>query len=288
MGMLEFSIGITCTLAGSSINAIGLILQKRDVNKSGMNDDTNLSYFLKRPAWVLGILMQTILFAPFFFLGIDLIGLALAQPLATAGLLVFVAGAVLVLKERISKVEWVGFGLLILAVLLVSVAGVTGDVSITTFYQATFITSAIVFIIIIVVLASVGVLLSRKTGNRTVKGYAILMGTSYAGVSIAGQIATIGFTSAFQPGTEALGWLLIVVGLASVVIGTIAGIFTSQRAFQKSKAIQIIPISQAINNILPIVAGVYLFGQFIAQAFIFILAVIMLLIAVTMLSRFQQ
>jgi hypothetical protein len=107
-------------------------------------------------------------------------------------------------------------------------------------------------------------------------------------VSISGQLVTIGFDVAFVPGTETLGWMLGVTGLVGVVVGTVLGIMFSQRAFQKAQAIRIIPISQSINNLLPIVAGIYLFGQYIGILWLFIPGVVVLLVAVTLLARFQR
>jgi drug/metabolite transporter (DMT)-like permease len=285
---IDFALGIACVLAGTAINSIGLILQKREVNKSGMKDDSNIAYFFKRPLWIIGILMQTLLFAPFFFIGIDLIGIALAQPLATAGLLVFVAGAVLVLKERVSRIEWVGISLMIAAIFLVSAAGVAGEVTISIFFQDAFLPSVVVFVLVIAGLAVAGGLLVKLVGKRAVQGFAILVGTSYAVVSISGQLVTVGFDVAFLPSFEPLGWSLGITGLIGVVAGTVLGIIFSQRAFQKAQAIHIIPISQSINNVLPIVAGVYLFGQYIGILWLFIPGVVVLLVAVTLLARFQR
>ena len=288
MGAEDLALGIACTLGGTAINSIGILLQKLEVNRSGMKDDTNLAYFAKRPLWVLGILCQTLLFAPFFFLGISLLGIALAQPLATAGLLVFIAGAVLLLKEKLARFEWLGVLLMIASIFLVSASGVSGDVTIAVFFKDTFITSVIVFLIIIGVLSCCGIAGIKRGSSWLIKGYAALIGTTYACVSISGQLVTIGFDAMLAPSMDLAGWLLVALGLAGIVIGTILGILFSQRAFQHGKALSIVPISQAINNILPIVAGMYLFGQSIALMAVFVPGVVILLASVMLLARFQH
>lgn len=288
MAAEDFALGIACTLGGTAINSIGIILQKLEVNKSGMNDDTNIAYFLKRPLWILGILCQTLIFAPFFFLGILLLGITLAQPLATAGLLVFVAGAVIVLKESLTRLEWVGVIFMIASIFLVSGSGVSGDVTFLVLFKDSFITSALVFMLIIAGLSCFGIFGIKRGSGWTIKGYAALIGTSYACVSISGQIVTIGFDAMLKPSLETTGWLLVILGLGGVVIGTVLGISFSQRAFKNGKALSIIPISQAINNILPIVAGVYLFGQSIAIIYIFVPGVVILLASIMLLARFQH
>ena len=288
MTSADFALGIVCTIGGTAINSLGILLQKLEVNKSGMKDDTNLAYFLKRPAWVFGILCQTLLFAPFFFLGISLLGITLAQPLATAGLLVFVAGAVLLLKEKLTRFEWIGVMLMIASIFLVSASGVSGDVTADVFFKDTFVGSAIVFVIIIILLSCVGILGVKRGFTSMIKGYAALIGTSYACVSIAGQFVTIGFDALSKSSMDVAGWLLIVTGLGGIVIGTIFGILFSQRAFQHGKALSIVPISQAINNILPIVAGVYMFDQGITLIPVFVPGVVILLASVILLARFQH
>ncbi|MEX2683964.1 MAG: hypothetical protein Q6373_020505 [Candidatus Sigynarchaeota archaeon] len=288
MSSLDFALGIACVLSGTAINSIGLILQKREVNRSGIVDDSNITPFLKRPLWILGILMQTILFAPFFFIGIDLIGITLAQPLSTAGLLVLVAGAVIGLKEKLSKIEWCGVSLAIAAIFLVSIAGVSGDVTISAFFQITFLLSAITIIITIAALVVTGSLMARLSRKWAVQALAMLVGTSYAVVSISGQLVTVGFDAVSLPGSEVLGWVLGIAGLAGVLLGTLFGIYFSQRAFKKAQAIHVIPVSSSINNILPIVAGTFLFGQSIVFPWLFIPGIILLLVAVILLARFQS
>jgi drug/metabolite transporter (DMT)-like permease len=288
MTVEDFALGIACTLGGTAINSIGILLQKLEVNRSGMKDDTNMSYFAKRPLWVFGILCQTLLFAPFFFIGISFLGIALAQPLATAGLLVFVIGAVLLLKERLARFEWIGVILMIASIFLVSASGVSGDVTIGVFFGNAFLISCILVLALVAGLACLGILGIKKGGAWLIKGYAALIGTVYACVSISGQLVTIGFDAILTPATELAGWLLIVLGIGGIVIGTIFGILFSQRAFQHGKALSIVPISQAINNILPIVAGVYVFGQSIAFLYIFVPGVVILLASVILLARFQH
>ncbi|MBN2150194.1 MAG: hypothetical protein JW839_01985 [Candidatus Lokiarchaeota archaeon] len=288
MASLDFALGIACVLTGTAINSAGLLLQKREVNRSGMVDGSDIAPFLRRPFWILGILMQTLIFAPFFFIGIDLVGITLAQPLANAGLLVFVAGAVLALKERLSRIEWAGVSLVIAALFLVSLAGVSGDVSVSALIQGDALLRATAFSAAIAGLAVLGWLLARLPRPWSVQGPAVLVGTSYAVVSISGQLVTVGFGAASNPGSEAMGWLLGAVGLAGVVLGTLFGIIFSQRAFKRAPAIHVIPASQSITNVLPIVAGIYLFGQGIAFVWLFVPGIAMLLVAVILLARFQR
>nr|MDO8113010.1 hypothetical protein [Candidatus Sigynarchaeota archaeon] len=288
MAELEFAAGVACTLAAAAINSIGIVLQKLDINRSGLKEDSSIMLFLKRPVWVTGILFQTIILFPFFFLGIALIGVTLAQPLATAGLLVFVAGSVLVLKEKVSRREWTGVWLMIAALFMVSASGVVGDITITVLFRESFLANSIVFTGILFGLVCIGVLAVKKRGKWEVQGYGIFFGVSYAIVSIAGQFVTIGFDALLGNGADPAGWVSTMLGIAGVVLGTIFGIIFTQKAFHKSQAINVVPISNSIINVLPIIAGTYLFGQAIVFLFIFIPGIVLLIASATLLSRFQK
>jgi len=269
------------------LNNFGLLFQKYETNKAGLDKDASVGLFLKRPLWVLGILMQTIFVIPFFFLVIDLLGVTLAQPLVTTGLLIFIIGSLFMLKERLHRVEWLGVALMFSAALMVALSNVTGDVPLSTFVDPGFIPRAIVFFSVAVALAILGAIIAKKQGGRQVLGYAVLMGVSYAMVSTAGQFMTPSLDMLFGPGLDALGCILLVGGFSGTVLGTIAGIVFSQKAFQRSQAITIVPTSQAIINVLPIFGGIYVFGQEIQYLLLFIPGIVVLLVAVSLLARFQ-
>ncbi|MFX0101559.1 MAG: hypothetical protein ACFFCS_18430 [Candidatus Hodarchaeota archaeon] len=284
---MDFALGIIMTLVGTTINSVGILLQKLDINRSGMKDDSNLSYFMKRPVWVLGILMQTIILLPFFILGIDLLGVTLAQPLATAGLLVFVLGSIFVLKEKLKRQEWAGVIMLVVAVLLIGLSGVVGDVTMAVFFQESFLANLIIFLVITAGLVVVGIIVI-KVLEKQVLGYSIFLGVAYAIVSISGQLATPPLDMMFGTGLSAAGWILLLLGVAGVLLGTYFGILYSQLAFQKGQAIDVVPSSQAIINLLPVFAGLFLFGQYILFPVLFIAGMGLLLVSVVLLARFQK
>ena len=92
MDLFLFIFGIIIALIGAAINNFGVVLQKRQVNIKSPpeSEDKNISditNFFKDPIWILGILMQTIIYLPFLIIAMDILGVTLAQPLSNAGLI---------------------------------------------------------------------------------------------------------------------------------------------------------------------------------------------------------
>ncbi len=285
--MSDFILGLVSLVILVFLNNFGLLFQKHDTDKAKLSKDASVGLYFKRPLWLLGILMQTIMVLPFFFLTIDLLGITLAQPLVTTGLLVFIAGSVYLLKERLRRVEWVGVTFMFSAALMVALSNVTGDVPVSVFLDPGFVPRMLVFFSIATVLIVLGMALTRGRENRRVLGYATLMGVAYALVSTSGQFMTSSFDVLAGSGFETLGWVLLVGGFSATVIGTFAGIVFSQKAFQRSQAITVVPISQAIINVLPVFGGIYVFGQIIQHLPLFFIGIAILLVSVSLLSRFQ-
>ncbi|MBD3185778.1 EamA family transporter [Candidatus Bathyarchaeota archaeon] len=292
-----FWLGMFFTLAGASINSVGILLQKLEIDRMQDADDDRdesipLKRFLKRPLWVAGILMQTVILIPFFFIGIDLLGVTLAQPVATAGILVFVVGSVWILKEHLSPKEWIGVIAVFTSIILISLGGITGDVEITLFLEEGFMIRLLVFLIPVGALVAVGAFLAIGDVSHRHFGHAILFGLSYAWVSISGQVTGPVLDAMFGgekiPGTTpGLPALILFIGLFGVIIGTMLGIIFSQAAFKTAAALHAVPTSQAVNNVIPILAGVYIFYQRITIPSIFIAGIACLLVGVTLLARFQ-
>ncbi|MHA1368718.1 MAG: hypothetical protein ACTSRA_03230 [Promethearchaeota archaeon] len=284
----RLAIGILLTLAGAAINNIGILLQKLDINRAGMEDDSNLAFFMKRPVWILGILMQTVIVIPFFFLGIDFLGVTLAQPLATSGLVIFVLGSFFILKENLTGKEWFGVSVMIASIFMLSLSGVSGNVTMNVFYPRTFTYKLLLIAACVTVLGIAGTIIVKLRRFNVAFGYGILMGISYALVSISAQFITPALGSLFSGTNTGLVWSLIILGVIGIIGGTILGILLAQEAFKTSRAIDVVPASQAIINILPVIAGVYLFGQEIQHLILFIPALILIITSASMLARFQK
>jgi hypothetical protein len=82
--------------------------------------------------------------------------------------------------------------------------------------------------------------------------------------------------------------LMFTLGLVGTVLGTVFGILTTQEAFKRGRGVNIIPFMQITMNLIPIAAGLWVFGQVLSQPLFFWLGAACIIIAASMLARFQE
>jgi len=284
----EVILGILSILCGAAINNLGIVLQKRQVavrlqvaTEAPVSD---IVVFMKDRIWAAAILMQTVLVWPFFLYGLSVIGLTLAQPLSNSGIIVLVVGVIWILHENLSRLESIGVALLVFGVVSVGLGNIVGEITLESFLQpeslaAMWLLSALI-VILSVTLAAFGVVVRRA---RLVC-LGLLSGVCYAGVSISMQVFSLSLSDLSHEMTIPL----FGAGLVGTVAGTVLGIVAFQEAFKRGRATNIIPFAQITMNLLPILAGLLVFGQTIAQPLFFWMGVLCIIAAASLLARFQE
>jgi drug/metabolite transporter (DMT)-like permease len=281
-------LGVLITVAGGAVNFLGILCQKWDTNRAHLSPSSPLVAFMKRPWWILGILGQTIFVLPLYFIALTLVGITLVQPVSTSGLLVFIAGAVYLLKERLARREWYGIGFLVAGIVLVTASGVEGNVTMATFNAPGFLSGVGLFCAILGLISCAGIAIAKKGGARRIQGYAVLVGAMYSGISIGSQFATTPLDAAMAGGMDLEAWAYLGGGFAVLVLGTIGSIALAQKAFQQAQAIDLVPVSQALVNVLPVLAGIIIFKQTIVFLPTFLAGLALVIVAMALLARFVQ
>ncbi len=282
-------LGIIIALVGAFINNFGIVLQKRQVNIKAPPDQEaktvlDIGQFFKDPIWVLGILMQTIIYLPFLLISMELIKITLSLPLSNAGFIFLVLGLILVVNEKLrGKLEYVGVLVLIMGVITIALGDVTGPVTIDIFLGAMGNFWILFGVILMLSVLSLLLLLKFKDTKRLIF-YGLLIGNIYALVGISIQWLTMGLTEMSHP----MGIPLLITGIIGSVIGTIFGILATQEAYKRGQAIYIVPFVQITINIFPILAGILVFGQLINQPVFFWVGVISIIVGASLLSRFEN
>ncbi|MFW9850072.1 MAG: hypothetical protein ACFFF4_13120 [Candidatus Thorarchaeota archaeon] len=286
--MAEILIGMLSVFVGAAINNLGIVLQKRQINLKegkGQGDGAlTLGDYLRDPIWVLGIIMQTLLVWPFFVFGLSLVGVTLAQPLSNSGIIILIVGLIYFVNERLNRSEGFGAILLISGVIAIGVGGVVGEVSQQSFLNETSILYFLWFLVLIVILlvALIILMIFVRVSRPAILG--LVAGICYAVVSISMQV----FTIALEDLTSLLTLLLFAFGLTGTVIGTVFGILTTQEAFKQNRAVSVIPFMQITMNLIPILAGIWVFNQQITQPLFFWTGIICIMTGASLLARFQE
>jgi drug/metabolite transporter (DMT)-like permease len=289
--MGDIFLGVLLILTGGAINNLGIVLQKRQVNLhkqlsstvTGENLKQKPESYGKDKIWVLGILMQVILAVPFLFIGLDELGLTLAQPLSNACIIFLVIGLVVIVKETMRLQEIIGAIILVGGMIAVGAAGVTGSIGLNEFLS----TKLLIFTILLVIIATILVILiivMKKVQKIKIIAMGLLSGTIYSIVSICTQTLMLSFEDLSQIGTI----IMLLVSLIGVVIGTIAAIWVTQEAFKISRAINFVPWGQITINLIPIFTGLTAFGQTILYPVVFWGGTLAIIIAASLLARFQE
>ncbi|MHA1230312.1 MAG: DMT family transporter [Candidatus Helarchaeota archaeon] len=267
----EYIIGIILGIIGAAINNFGIVLQKRQINirldkQIKLNDKQNAktkaknhkSYF-KDFLWILGILMQSILYLPFIIIALNYIGITLLQPLSASGIIFLVLGLIFLLNEKLKRYEIVGVLLLICGTIFVSLGNIVGDVLLNDLLKTSTLIKLWIYLGIILFLSIVFLLLSFKFKNVSQQFLGLFIGNSYAIVSISMQVFTCSILDILNENAI----LPLILGSVGAIIFTIFGIAGSQKAFKKGQAINIIPFVQLTVNLFPIIVGVFIFNQLI-------------------------
>jgi drug/metabolite transporter (DMT)-like permease len=280
--------GILSVLAGASINNLGIVLQKRQVNLRMQLHETSqigdIKGFARDPVWILGILMQTVFVLPFFILALDLIGVTLAQPLSNAGIIILVLGLVYFLKETLKRSEAIAVGVLVLGAISIGIGGVSGEITQASFLRPDVLGAFGVLITILFILAAVLVVLGFSVPKTRLVVLGLLAGLSYAGVALSMQVLTLSLENL----SGHVSILMLTFGLIGTIAGTVCGIVATQEAFKRGRAVNIIPFVQITMNLIPIAAGLGVFGQTLLQPLFFWLGVVGIIGAATLLARFQE
>ncbi len=311
-------IGMGLSLFSACIFNLAGVLQKREVDKlPELRFDQGVKHiietfmeFAKNKLWVLAVILG-IAGAPFYMISFDIIGITLAQPLQGFGVLVLAIFSVRVLKEPLNSYEKIGIIFLLIAPLLLGLGSIQGKVAIIENYEyfAPVILGLLgiqekitnindfglllilsIFTIIVFIVSVTLYLIHFKTTKDHEKIFAILAGIDFAIGAIYLQILVPILGILLRGNSQAFSnysLLFLISGFISIA-GNILGIMFIQGAFQKGKAITVVPFQSTFGTLLPILAGLIIFRQSILQPILFILGVIFMLIGVISLSRMQE
>ncbi len=253
--------------------------------------------FIKNKTWIIGFSLGVIGWFP-YIISMGLVGILVAQPITSMGLIIFVIAAIKMLHEKISVYELISIAMLGSAPFMIAVSGIS-DVKIDI-YQF-----AIPFIIFIGILIGVTIICfyisKKKRGTKVESIYLMFTGAIPYAI---GAIFTNVLAQAFSDANVGITWyfpfeflfgifwfdyahIWLFIAVYGTLIFNVASIAFVQSALQKGRAVVVMPILNSFALILPIIAGLFVFNQTFANIYLFLITIVLILIATISLSKFQ-
>jgi len=243
-------------LVASLLLALGLLMMKTRAHAlpiaGGRGVVGALAAWVRDPIWTGGLAVQTAGYALYMVALAD----APVSMMAVAmqgGIVLFVALAVVFLKERARIWEWLGIGAFLVAALMLAASLGAGAAQRAPDVPALTLSS----------LAAVAIMAALLVHQRRRR--------SAAAVAAASGIA-LGFASLYtKPLADELACAPGLAGFAAVltaspytyltIAANVAGLVMLQNSFAIGRGIIAMPLSSAISNVIPIAGGILAFGE---------------------------
>ncbi|MFA5787461.1 MAG: hypothetical protein WDA71_10865 [Actinomycetota bacterium] len=249
-------VGFVLALVGAIASNTGLALLKRgadQVSRLTLRPSWSvIREFTRCRIWLLGTFLQVVSFG--FYLGaLSLVPVSVVQPVISSGILVLVFLATWYLRERTSLVEKVFIGFVIAGLPILGVSLESSGES------ATPVASLKLALFSLAALAGVALLIGvmRKTSAGVDWGVGLgLVSGVFGGCAMLtqkGLTAVVG-----RDGLLSLGALAYVVATALTNLGFYALL---QAAFQRGRAMTVVPAMGGVSSVLPVLGGFWVFGE---------------------------
>ncbi|MHA1271599.1 MAG: DMT family transporter [Candidatus Helarchaeota archaeon] len=286
--MVDYILGIVMAIIASAMFTFGAIFQKKgadELKENGveikMNDIKTLITMAKNKIWLVGIILGSLGGLP-YFASQALIGVTLAQPLQGTGLLMLVISAVYYLKEKLKLGELIGVSILIFGPIFLSLSNVQ-DIDIALeITDIGFISSILIFYVLCISGIIISYVLSKKDFKPSIM-LALNSGIFFGMGAISAQLGVF----FLEMNAGILSILGAILGFGMIIIGNAIGTLIVNMAFQKGKAVRIIPIQGIGNLLIPIIGGIVIFQQVVLFLNFFIIGVCCQLIGGILIVRLQ-
>ena len=254
--------------------------------------------FFKNRDWTIGFFLGVIGYLP-YLISMNLVGIVVTQPVTSVGLVVLVYFAHKKLNEKIGYTEIASIALMIGGTILIAFAQVS-DIFIEILNIAL---SLILFNLLLIGISICLYIVALKYKGKGIESVLIMIiggmitaiGSILSGALIltlnSGVFFTIPLLGIFEI-FFGIFWFEVYhiwafISWWGLIIFNIIGFTFVQAGLQRGKAVLVFPISNTINLIIPLVAGLFIFQQTFQNYILFFLGVISIMIATIILSRFQ-
>ena len=279
MAAFDTIIGVILAIVAGLMFTVGAVFQKQaveDMPEIKLSDMSSMTAMLKNRTWVIGVLAGILGGIP-YVISQSYIGLGYTQLLIATGLILLAYMASRTLKEPLGIMEYSGITLIILGTVFLGLAQLK-DVAVTP-SEPNFLINVFIFFTPFWVATVAGLIFYKFSDWGAAKIIGALSGIVF-GVGA-------GFSQIGVLGIEEGNVLVLIIGYFILIAGTVIGTVLANIAFQKGKAIIVIPIQSAGNYLIPVFAGLMLFQQVFRFWYFFWPSVILIMVGVFLLARIQ-
>ena len=311
--ILNVIIGIILALITTLCFNLGIVFQKKGLTQGSKNGTeirledgfksvikTFIKLF-KNKSWALGAIIGIIGWIP-YIISIGLVGIIVTEPVMATGFIFFVIAANRILHEKVGIIEYMAIGMLTLSPILIALAGIS-DIEIDL---TGFIPSLSIFLVVTVSISIGSILIAKRKRNSPIEGLLIMFGGAI--LFALGGVSTNILAQALLQANETFHWydilqlpfgifwffftasypyLWVFLGFWMMAVFNLASVPYYQGGFQKGKILIMYPILDSIALLLPIFAGLIVFQQTFKFYWLFFLAVVLIVIATFILSKYQ-
>jgi hypothetical protein len=251
-----YSLGVTLAILAGIAHNVGVLLQKKVVNRIAEDRRGFFAKLIRTPLWLAGFVIHMGLGTTFFLLAQVRLGPALIPGLMAFGMIVLISGSIWILKERLGLGEISGIILLIAAITLLGLSRLTINVENFDVLGKKFLLRSAVFSLIATALIIILEIFQRRSARYRGSFLAVSSGLFYvlSNFWVGPFMGTV--LRIFKGNLNLPVIALFVFGSTVLVVTNMYGIAKLQLAFRVTNASLAIPIQQIPIQVAP--AFVYL------------------------------
>ena len=262
---VRYLLGVFSAVTSGVVFNIGTLIQKIAVRNDGGGAGM-MRRLVKNPRWLLGFVLQIVIGSPLNMLALAMIGPVIIPGLSSVGIAVLAIGAVRHAGETLRAGEIAGIGLIIAAVTLFGLGGMSVDMGAVGIYETAFLLRLCVFSAVLTLLS-----LACHSAQKRLPGARGVLRTLNAGLLFTQSnlwlgVLTLLLTQWVKDRLALAQFPYILLASAIVFFTSMIGIAETQRAFEVGDASKLIPIQNVPSQILPVVAYFTVFLQKPADA----------------------
>jgi drug/metabolite transporter (DMT)-like permease len=290
---LNYWFGIACAIVAGALNALGVLLQKKAVNRVVSRSDPEkfTSKLLREPLWLVGLGVNVVLGSVMNVLAQKSIGPVLVPGLSASGLILLALGSARLLGEKLTIGEWLGILVLVFGMTLLGFSNLAISSGEMDLLDSSLQFRFLAFIALLGLGWAASWLLACRSSEDS-RGK-ILAASSGIPFSISNLLVMPIILSAGPVLTGTASGLHIRILLVSllVLLGVnVFGIWQTQLAFRFTPANKVMPIQAIPVQIAPIMIFLFIFQKSFLDVSLLIapLGIILILTGGFLLGRRSQ